>query len=178
MAAYDILYSTISDRDKEVILQFDCGNASLNRYLKRNAYFETVQRTASTCLVKISENNGRTWKIGAFFSLEFQHMHFGNDNIMYPVVYLKCLAVNFHLQNQGFGTRILKYILVNCRKIADFVGCRALALDAVSEHISFYLHAGFQFFSEKAGSNIENQYDTIKMVFDFRDDGLYDEFME
>lgn len=178
MVEYDILYSTISDADRAQIERFNCGNGALNRYLKRNVYFETVQRTAATQLVKVTLDNGNVWNVIGFFTVKFQFMYLDSSGITYPVIYLKCLAMQKGEQHKGIGTQVLKHVLLQSKAVSDFAGCRAMILDSIPEYTGFYINAGFHPSSWKISGNKKYYSDTIRMIYDFRDNELYNEFLE
>lgn len=172
MAAYDILCSIISDRDQKAIQQFNCGNSSINRFLQRDAYFNSVKRMSQTNLFEFKSNRQRESPLIGFITLSFRSIQFDEDECAYPVLYLEYLAIERKFQHSGIGTSILKNVISRCMTVSELAGIRALILNAVSEYHNFYKEAGFTLFGKNDDPNI------TKMIIDFRDPKLYAAFME
>ncbi|KGK85850.1 N-acetyltransferase [Clostridium sp. HMP27] len=151
---------------------FNSNNPSLDTYLKRQAYYEHMMHFSNTKLVKI--NN----QVAAFFTLEFREVKIPvdyDDNI-YPVVCLKCLAVDCKFQSNGIGSTILEYITPQCQELSEFVGCRCLIIDAVKEKVNWYKDRGFQYIDSEESIN---EYDvTVPMFIDFRDTELVIDYFD
>ena len=145
---------------------FNSNNPSLDTYLKREAYYEHMMHLSNTKLVMI--NN----KIAAFFTMEFREIKIpvDYDENIYPVICLKCLAVDCKFQSQGIGSTILEYITPQCQEISEFVGCRCLIIDAIKEKVTWYKDSGFQYIDSE--ENIDKYDVTVPMFIDFRDNEL------
>lgn len=152
---------------KEEYDYFKCTNGSLNNYLYSDAYYEDLMSFARTKLVKIkiSENEE---KVVGFFTLQLKEITLqeDGDNEHYQCIHLKYIAIDENYEHQGIGTRIINYIAKQSKNMSDFVGCRCLFIDALTEDIDWYRNRGFQFVDEEA-INIKEA--TVEMFIDFRD---------
>ena len=126
-----------------------------------------------TKLIKIDD------KIAGYFTMEFRKLKISidDDDNIYPVLCLKCLAIDKSFQGNGIGTIILEYITPQCKDLSDFIGCRCLIIDAISEKILWYKERGFQFIDNE--KDIDKLAITVPMFIDFRDNEiLFDYFDE
>jgi GNAT superfamily N-acetyltransferase len=151
---------------------FNSSNPSLDVYLKIQAYFEHIMHLCNTKLVKINDD------IVAFFTMEFRTLGIPidyDDNI-YPVVCLKCLAVDDRFQGKGIGTAIIQYVVLECKELSKFIGCRCLIIDAIKEKVNWYKDRGFQLVDSEEDLN---KYDiTVPMFIDFRDNELVVDYFD
>ncbi len=126
---------------------FDCGNPSLDDWLKTRA-LKSEGRSAR-CYVVVSQNQvvagyycvsaGAVAHEGAPRKLR-QNMP---DPI--PVVIVGRLAVDRRHQAQGLGRALLKDALLRITKASSLVGARAVLVHAIDENaVPFYASYGFQ----------------------------------
>lgn len=146
---------------------FECTNSSLNTYLYNDAYYEDLMSFAKTKLVKVAVSSNEERTVG-FFTLQLKKVAIQEDgeNEEYACICLKFIAVDKLYEGQGIGTKILKYIISESKKFSDFVGCRCLFIDALTEDVDWYRDRGFQFIDE---DNNDTLSPTIEMFVDFRD---------
>lgn len=124
---------------------FDCGEPSLNDYLKRFA----VQNA--------KQGLGRTWvaatdggAIGGYYTLVSSSVSFDIvpkklPRYPVPVILLARLAVDLRYQGQRLGADLLLDALERAAEVADEIGVYAVVLDALHERAqSFYLKYGFE----------------------------------
>lgn len=145
---------------------FNSNNPSLDSYLKRQAYFEHIMHLSNTKLVRLNND------IVGFFTMEFRTLKIPidyDDNI-YPVICLKCLAVDREFQGHGIGSNILRYIAPESKELSKFVGCRCLIIDAIKEKVNWYKERGFQFLDSE--DRLNDYETTVPMFIDFRDNEL------
>ena len=153
----------IKDIDtKSHLKEFDCGNSSINSYLKDSAFYNHILKINRT---KIIENEG---KIIAFITLSLIELLGDEDiegNIKYFGVYLEYIGVDKKYQKKGIGSFLIDYIFEETYNISEFIGLRYIILDAIKDKKNWYEQIGFKdmknsnFFSEKA----------IRMEHDLRD---------
>jgi len=145
---------------------FSSNNSSLDEYLKRQAYYEHMMHLSNTKLVKINND------VVAFFTMEFRQLKIPQDydENIYPIVCLKCLAVDSRFQAKGIGSTIIEYITPQSKELSEFIGCRCLIIDAIKEKVNWYKDRGFQFIDIE--ENIDKYDVTVPMFIDFRDDEL------
>ncbi len=127
---------------------FDCGEPSLNQWLKRHALRNQMKK-ASRCFVVCSKD---TQTVKAYYTLSAgaiaqqistKPMRRNMPDPL-PVLLLGRLAVDLHAQSQGIGTALLKDALLRALSISNDAGVFALLVHALSsEAKAFYLSHGF-----------------------------------
>lgn len=127
--------------------KFDCGEESLNTWLKRNA-LKNQQNQASRTFV-ICQNNA----VVGFYALaagSVSHQFVSgalrrNMPEPIPVVVLGRLAIDSNHQGQKLGAALLKDAVLRAKAVAQQIGVRALLVHALNEKAKlFYLNYGFQ----------------------------------
>lgn len=126
---------------------FDCGNESLNDWLKRPA--PRNQR----------EGSSRTWVVTdgtravAFYASataviarwEATSRAARNQPDPLPAMLLGRLAVDHHHQGRGLAAALLKHFLLKALEVAELTGLRLVLVHAKdSEVAAFYRHYGFE----------------------------------
>lgn len=170
----DIEFSDIEINEK--FCAFKCEDVLLNEYLKRGACFEHIMHLSRTKIIRL---NGEA---AGFFTMEFRiiEIPLDGDENKYPVIALKCLAVDEKHENQGIGTNILEYITINSKDVSEFIGCRCLFIDARVAKLKWYKDRGFQFIKNEYNNiNIEEVTakiiePTVEMFIDFRNNSEID----
>ncbi len=128
---------------------FDCGNESLNQYLKRFALTNAAAGTARTIVTTLVGNPD----VAGYYSLAAgsvekervpERIAKGVPNHPVPVVLLARLAVDLEFQRQGIGKYLLRDALQRTLSAADVIGIRAILVHAKDENASaFYAKFGF-----------------------------------
>jgi len=160
------------DADKHNQCQeFKSTNGSLDEYLKTDACFRHLMCYENTKLIMLKEI------LVGYFTIEFKNVKNFDDEYgeVYPCVCLKFIVIAEKYEGKGIGTIILKHVVVESSKIAKFIGCRCLFIDALTEDEEWYLDRGFQTIDE---DNIDNPKETIKMFMDFRDNLILGEYLK
>jgi len=132
---------------QHVLDDFDCGNDSLNDWLKRRAMKNEVSGASRTYVVCYGKH------VVAYFSLATGAIQCVNapgrirrnmpDPI--PVMILGRLAVHLDWQKKGLGGDLLADAVKRTLQAADIAGIRAIVVHALSEEAKwFYEHFGFQ----------------------------------
>ncbi len=126
---------------------FDCGNPTLNQWLKRQALANEISGASRTFVA--CENRS----VIGFYALATGSVRRADapagikrrmpDPI--PVMVLGRLAVDLHWQKKGVGAGLLKDALLRTLSVSQQAGIRALIVHALSENArQFYLRYGFQ----------------------------------
>jgi GNAT superfamily N-acetyltransferase len=126
---------------------FDCGNQTLNQWLKRQAMVNEMSGASRTFV--ISENR----RVIGFYALATGSVRREDapgkikrrmpDPI--PVMVLGRLAVDLSWQKRGVGAGLLKDAVLRTLTVSKQAGIRALLVHALSEQArNFYLRYGFQ----------------------------------
>ncbi|QAT16693.1 GNAT family N-acetyltransferase [Candidatus Velamenicoccus archaeovorus] len=128
--------------------RFDCGDESLNGYLKKYALINN-QNGASRTYVTTKNNQVvgyYTLTPGSVSKLEApQRIGKGLANYPVPVVILARLATDKTARGTGLGKALLWDALVRIVAAADSIGGRAILVHAKNERAkSFYEHFGFE----------------------------------
>ncbi|GMR16624.1 MAG: GNAT family N-acetyltransferase [Gammaproteobacteria bacterium] len=133
--------------NKQNFASFDCGNGTLNEWLKKRA-FKYEASGASRTFVVTNEANS----IIGFYCLSagaIEHESSPNkvrrnmpDPI--PVMILRRLAVDAQYQHQSIGKSLLKDAILRTINVSQQTGIRALLVHALSEEAKqFYTTNGF-----------------------------------
>jgi GNAT superfamily N-acetyltransferase len=128
---------------------FDCGNESLNQYLKRFALTNTAAGTSRTYATTPTKHA----TVVGYFSLAAgsvekasvpNRVAQGAPNYPVPVVLLARLAVDRQLHGQGLGKSLLRDALTRALAASDVIGIRAILVHAKDdEAAAFYRRFGF-----------------------------------
>jgi predicted GNAT family N-acyltransferase len=129
--------------------QFDCGQASLNDWLRmRSSQFDRRDLARTYVLVQSGES-----VVLGYYALTTHRVRYdalpadeakGLPQIDIPVILLGRLAVDQSIRGQGCGELLLLDALRRCELISDQVGVRAVEVDAIdSAAQQFYRKYGF-----------------------------------
>lgn len=128
---------------------FNCGNVSLNDWLKERAG-QWQRKELARCYVALRKGESR---VVGYYALSSHHVSYkflptdqakGLPGIDLPVVLLGRLAVDQSVHGQGLGRLLLVDALRRAEHIADQLGIRAVEVDAVDKDAhSFYRKFSF-----------------------------------
>lgn len=130
-----------------VLTDFDCGVASLNDWLKRQALKNDISRASRTFVAC------KDLRVIGFYALAAGSINRKeapgkikrNMPEPIPVMILGRLAIDLHWQQNGIGRGLLKDAVLRTIKAAKHAGIRALVVHTLSEKAKdFYLRHGFQ----------------------------------
>lgn len=107
---------------------FNCGNSSMDNFLKHSAYFSTISKEAATSLVFYND------KLVGYFTLQRHETRKFEELDQMSFLYIERIAVSKEYQRIGFGEYILNEIL----KIARMTNERLIFLDALIEKLKWY----------------------------------------
>lgn len=134
-------------RPDHTALEFDCGQAELNRFLTRFALVNQLAGAAQTYLALAGET------VVGYYSLAVGEVAYddaqgrlskGLARHPVPIMLLARLAVSAEAQGRGIGAGLLKDALMRTAQAADIAGIRALVVHAKDENARrFYEHFGF-----------------------------------
>ncbi|HUC23123.1 MAG TPA: GNAT family N-acetyltransferase [Streptosporangiaceae bacterium] len=138
--------SELLDPERHYLDAFDCGNESLDRWLRNSA--DRAQR----------QDTGRTWvwhdgshRVVAYYTLA-AHMldraktteNPGSVPSDVPATLLGKLALSQDLRGQGLGTQLLTDAVTRCARSNDLVASRYVVADAIDDAAErFYLRHRF-----------------------------------
>jgi len=119
--------------DQHAIIEFNCGNHDLNRFLKKHAYINQLSGNSTTY---VSCHNS---KVTGFYTITLASVshkqapqNVSEDQPRYPipVILLARLAVDLQYQKKGLGKGLLKDAMLRAIMVADIAGCRAFLVHA------------------------------------------------
>ena len=126
--------------------EFDCGEASLNEWLKRRA-LKNQTKDASRCYVVCEDN-----RVIGYYSLSAggiaqeaapKSMRRNMPDPL-PVILLGRLAIDQRYHNQGIGQALLRDGMLRAVSYAEGMGIFAILVHALSDAAKqFYLSRGF-----------------------------------
>lgn len=130
-----------------VISEFDCGEASLDDWLKRRALINQVSGASRTFVVADQDNRVCGYYALAAGAVAHQ-LATGtvrrNMPDPIPVLVLARLAVDHRAQGIKLGAGLLKDAVARAGSVAQNAGVRALVVHALNEKAkAFYQHYGF-----------------------------------
>lgn len=136
---------------------FDCGNESLNHYIKSLAS-QHIKQNVSRTYIAIADNEPD--KVLGFYSLSSAEIDFVQvDDLLpkrfpphypVPVARLGRLAVDNKVAGQGVGGALLINALYRCYKISQEMAIVGVIVDAKDEEAkAFYLKHGFTHLTEQ-----------------------------
>ena len=129
------------------IATFDCGESSLNEWLRRRAH--TNQGAGASRTYVVADDRLRVLGYYALAAGAVSHMHATgairrNMPEPIPVLVLARLAVDRSQQGRALGAALLKDALLRTMAVEREIGVRALLAHAVNETAkAFYLRHGF-----------------------------------
>ena len=132
---------------------FDCGETSLNRFLRETAR-QYADRDFGITYVAVPEVGNP--QILGYYTLTMAEIASGAvpqkglpPRQPLPVALLGRLAVDLQAQGNRVGERLLSDALSNTQQISSRIGCFAVVVDALSEDAKrFYLRYGFRALSD------------------------------
>lgn len=134
-------------QDKHNTVEFDCGNDTLNEWLKKRA-LKNQDNGASRTFVICKKNRVVGYYALASGSVERMVAPKSITRNMpepIPVIVLGRLAIDLSMQGQHFGACMLKDALLRSLKISQNIGIRAVLVHAISEDAKrFYEAYGFK----------------------------------
>jgi GNAT superfamily N-acetyltransferase len=170
-AMSNIFIKPIELKDMEAIQNFDCNNASMNNFLKQEAYYYHIAREASTSLVYLNS------QLVAYFTLTRSELNIESDEfeeITHKTsLDLARLAVQKEYQKNGIGT----YIIDEIKKIGYMINERFITTDALYEYWKWYKKRGFEYLIEDEIKS-DNNRGLVYMIMDLYDERLLDEYFD
>jgi len=138
--------------EKEIISDFDCGNADLNEFFNRDALLYRQQMLSETCFFR-HKNNGKVVCAFSFSASSIktadlpgsrrkkvkEHVPREKSLKSYPGILIGRLGVSAEFNGQGIGSQLLDFIKDFC--LINFPGfVRYLLVDAYNETtiVGFY----------------------------------------
>ncbi len=129
------------------ISRFDCGEPSLDEWLKRRALANQGASASRTYVVADDQLRGlgyHTLAAGAVSHAQAHGPIRRNMTKPIPVIVLARLAVDRSQQGRDLGAALLKDAVLRTIAVANEVGARALLAHTLNERAkSFYLRHGF-----------------------------------
>jgi len=129
---------------------FDCGDSSLNSYLKRHAWANQEKLSIGVSYVAVDEAAPRA--VLGYFTLAMAGVRRelfprkyvrGMPPYDLPLVLLARLAVDRRFAGRGLGHALISEAFRISLRAADEVGCRCIVTDAYRDRVSWYTRYGF-----------------------------------
>lgn len=155
--------------DYSEIQKFDCGNTSIENFLKQDAYYLTIMRECSTTLVFYQSD------LIGYFSLRKSTLKVEIDDelINFPCLDIARIAVHKDFQGKGYGT----YLLHSIFKLADTVSERFITLEALIERFEWYSCHGFNALIDEEAQKA-NPDGLVFMVADLLDQEVINQYFD
>ena len=129
---------------------FDCGDDSLNHYLKRYAWANQQKSSIGVTYVAVDEAAPRT--VIGYFTLATASVPRDRFPKKYvrglppydlPLILLARLAVDRRFSGKGLGHALISEAFKIALRVADEVGCRCMITDAYRDRTDWYAKYGF-----------------------------------
>jgi len=135
-------------KDGHILDNFDCGNNSLNNWLRRYAMQNQRANSARTFVVCNEDNVVGYYRL-AVGSIEHElaskQTKKGLARHSIPVIILARLSVDLGYQGKKIGCGLLKDAVLRTLQASEHVGIRAIFVHAKDEKArNFYEHFGFE----------------------------------
>lgn len=128
------------------VLDFDCGEATLNHWLQHRALRNEGRGASRTYVLSIGQQVVAYYCLatGSIMSEVAPGRIRRNMPDPIPVLVLGRLAVTQSWQHHGLGKALLRDALLRTLQVAEMVGVKALMVQALSDTAArFYLENGF-----------------------------------
>lgn len=127
---------------------FDCGEPSLNDWLRRKALANQISGASRTFVIT---RTGASQVLGYYALAAGAVSHAESTSAIrrnmpdpIPVMVLGRLAIDLSSHGQGLGSALLKDAILRTLNVAENAGIRALLVHALNDKArEFYLHHGF-----------------------------------
>ena len=122
--------------------QFDCGNTSVNDWLKKSALQSQSKRLTSTKVLI-----GTTSRVFGFYTLAMAQVDFADlpstiakslPRRQLPVAVIAWLGVDIAFQSHGVGKRLLANALKDCFEASEVFAFVAVVLDCVDSNAKMF----------------------------------------
>jgi GNAT superfamily N-acetyltransferase len=127
---------------------FDCGNESINRYLKKYARQNDEKNIAKTFVAVDNDNIVIGFYCLSAASIEFPKLPPGPNKHLprypVPVARIGQLGVDTSFQGTGLGARLLINALYRIASVSKELAVRVVIVDVINNKaVRFYQHFGF-----------------------------------
>ena len=133
--------------ENSLIVDFDCGEDSLNRWLVEKAWKNHVAGNSKTYVV----NDGE--RVVAYYSLHVGSVYHEllsaadkrNSPDPVPAIVIGRLAVDLKHQGKGIATYLIQFIYSQVLLLSEKVGAKLLIVNAIdADVVDFYVNLGFK----------------------------------
>lgn len=140
-----ILLARLAEEDLQHLVNFDCNDEEMNRFLKEEAYKEQCAGLNNTILLYYKGD------LAAFCSVCCDSIPLSNqersDNFppyKIPAIKLARLGRHHKYKDYGFGKRLVEYVKNMAYELSQTqIGVRFITLDAYPERVKFYRDLDF-----------------------------------
>lgn len=143
-----VLIRRLEGSDETV--DFDCGDAPLNNYLKRHAWANQVKSLIGTTYAAVDEVAPR--HVLGYFTVAMSSVPReafpskyvrGLPGYDLPLILLARLAVDLGFAGKGIGHALMSEVFRLSLRVSAEVGCRCIITDAYPGRTSWYARYGF-----------------------------------
>jgi predicted N-acetyltransferase YhbS len=137
--------------ERDAVESFDCGDESLNRYLKRHAWVNQAKSSIGVTYVAIDES--APGSVIGYFTLAMASVprdSFPRKAVRglppydLPLVLLARLAVDHRFARRGLGHALISEVFRISLRSAAEIGSRFIVTDACRDRIGWYARYGFE----------------------------------
>jgi GNAT superfamily N-acetyltransferase len=127
---------------------FKCGDYDLEKYLKKDAFYDVKNKLSVTWLVHMDD------VIIGFFTLANASINTSLINVgdgeceypyqSYPALKIARMATHTDYKNRGVGRAMLIETVAKAEIISHYSGCRFIVVDSKKKSVGFYQKYGFR----------------------------------
>jgi len=163
-------------KHKELIKDFDCGDADLNEFLKNDSFRYFEGHLAVTYLIVYGDEN----RVIGFYCLSSDSIkidgedkealvELDKDLEIYPAMKIGRLGIHTGYKRKHIGTFIIKQVAGTALLYSRDFGCRFVTVDAYNEEVpkAFYANNGFKELTaskKKKRRNVPMYLDLLKFI--------------
>ncbi len=146
----DCLLSSLQERHREKLSEFDCGNGDINDFVRNDIFAYQADGIATSYLLENKEG-----KVLSFVSLgagalriEGLGLHLpGLDEAalprQLPALVIGRLGTDLSEADHGYAKTLVRFATLLALKIRSDIGCFFVMVDAYPEVVPFYINCGF-----------------------------------
>lgn len=142
-------FEVLSEENFSYLQSFDCGNPSVNNYLKLEYHaLDDSHNNISKTLLLVEDNeviayiSSRVTEIDIGYATELDYSSSTFPSI--PACEIQYMGVSKQYQRREYGKDVLSYLLIKVYEMSLYVGCRYVFAWSVENSIPFYEAMGFE----------------------------------
>lgn len=153
---------------------FDCGDESINRFLRVRAFKDQSEKYSST-YVMVNEENGDIMAYATVLNSVIRLTDVDKEDFpdfpyeKIPALLLARLGRDVSYRGKRFGETMIKYCVGLAQNLSRLVGCRLVCVDSYADKVPHYESLGFVRCSEEQPEE-DGERKYVTLYYDLFDD--------